>query len=57
MPLHVEFWSTFDIQNDITLAIFREKLQNHTLQKAHRSLSKHVNIHMNTAIHYEITTR
>ena len=26
----VEFCSTFDIQIDITLAIFREKLQNHT---------------------------
>ena len=26
----VEFWSTFDIQVDITLAIFREKLQNYT---------------------------
>ena len=33
----VEFCSTFDIQIDITLAIFREKLQNHTFQKAHRS--------------------
>ena len=26
----VEFWPTFDIQVDITLAVFREKLQNHT---------------------------
>ena len=26
----VEFWPTFGIQVDITLAIFREKLQNHT---------------------------
>ena len=26
----VEFWPTFDIQVDITLAIFRKKLQNHT---------------------------
>ena len=26
----VEFCSTFDIQIDITLAIFQEKLQNHT---------------------------
>ena len=26
----VEFWSTFDIHVDITLAVFREKLQNHT---------------------------
>ena len=40
----VEFCPTFDIQIDITLAIFREKLQNHTFQKAHRSLSKHANI-------------
>ena len=52
----VEFCPTFDIQIDITLAIFREKLQNHTFQKAHRSLSKHVNIHINRATHYEITT-
>ena len=51
----VEFCPTFDIQIDITLAIFREKLQNHTFQKAHRSLSKHVNIHINRAAHYEIT--
>ena len=26
----VEFWLTFDIHVDITLAIFQEKLQNHT---------------------------
>ena len=26
----VEFWPTFDIQIDITLAIFWEKLQNYT---------------------------
>ena len=26
----VEFWPTFDIHIDITLVIFREKLQNHT---------------------------
>ena len=26
----VEFWLTFDIQVDITLAIFQEKLQNRT---------------------------
>ena len=26
----VEFCPTFDIQIDITLAVFREKLQNHT---------------------------
>ena len=37
----VEFCPTFDIQIDITLAIFREKLQNHRLQKAYRGLSKH----------------
>ena len=30
----VEFLATFDIQINITLAIFREKLQNYTLQKA-----------------------
>ena len=52
----VEFCSTFDIQIDITLAIFREKLQDHTFQKIHRSLSKHANIHINKATHYEITT-
>ena len=33
----VEFCSTFDIQIDITLAIFREKLQNHNFQKTHKS--------------------
>ena len=26
----VEFWPAFDIQVDITLAVFQEKLQNHT---------------------------
>ena len=26
----VEFWPTFDIQVDTTLAMFWEKLQNHT---------------------------
>ena len=51
----VEFYSTFDIQIDIILVIFREKLQNHTFQKAHRSLSKCANIHINRATHYEIT--
>ena len=51
----VEFWPTYDIHFDITLAIFREKLQNHTFYKAHRSLSKHVNIPINRAAHYEIT--
>ena len=45
----VEFCSTFDIQIDITLAIFREKLQDHT-----NILSKHANIHINRATHYEI---
>ena len=34
----VEFWPTFDIQIDITLAVFWEKLQNCTFYKAHRSL-------------------
>ena len=51
----VEFCPTFDIQIDITLAIFWEKLQNHTFQKTHRSLSKYANIHINRATHYEIT--
>ena len=51
----VEFRPTFDIHVDIALAIFREKLQNHTFQKAHRNLSKHVNIHIYRAAHYEIT--
>ena len=45
----VKFCPTFDIQIDITLAIFREKLQNHT-----NILSKHANIHINRATHYEI---
>ena len=26
----LEFWNDFDIEIDITLVIFREKLQNHT---------------------------
>ena len=52
----VEFCSTFVIQIDITLTIFRENLQNHSFPKAHRSLSKHVNIHINRATHYEIMT-
>ena len=30
----VEFCPTFDIQTDITLAIFRENLQNHTPQES-----------------------
>ena len=51
----VEFWPTFDFHVNITLAIFREKLQIHTLKKANRSLSKHVNILINRAAHYEIT--
>ena len=51
----VEFGPIFDIQIDITLAIFREKLQNHTLQKSHRSLSRHTNIYINRATHYVIT--
>ena len=51
----VEFCSTFDIQIDITLAIFWGKLQDQTFQKTHRSLSKHANIHINRATHYEIT--
>ena len=51
----VEFWPTFDIHVDITFTIFREKLQNHTFWKPHRSLSKHVNIYLNRAAHYRIT--
>ena len=39
----VEFWPTFDIQSDMTLAISWENL-----------LSKHANIHINRATHYEI---
>ena len=27
----VEFWPTFDIQFDVTFAVFWEKLQNHTI--------------------------
>ena len=45
----VEFCSTFDIQIDITLAIFREKLQDHN-----NILSKHANIHIDRANLYEI---
>ena len=33
----VEFCPTFDIQIDITLAIFREKLQNYNFYKAQHS--------------------
>ena len=51
----VEFCPIFDIQIDITSTIFREQLQNHTFQKAHRSLSKHTNIYINRATHYEVT--
>ena len=50
-----EFWPTFDIQIDTNLAIFWDKLQNHTFQKTQRSLSKHANIHNNRATRYEIT--
>ena len=51
----IEFWSTFDIQIDITLAIVWEKLQNYFFHKPHRSLSNHANIHVNRATHYKIT--
>ena len=51
----VEFWPIFGIQVDTTLTIFREKLQNHSFKKAHRSFSKYVNIYINRAAHYEIT--
>ena len=50
----VEFCPTFRIHINITSAIFREKLQNHTFQKAHRSLSKQANIPITRATHYEI---
>ena len=50
----VEFWPTFDIQISIALAIFWEKLHNHTFQKAYRSLSKQANFHTNKATHYII---
>ena len=50
-----EFCPTFDTQIDITLVIFREKLQNHTFKKSNRSLSKCTNIHINRSTHYEIT--
>ena len=45
---------SFDIRIGITLALFREKLQNSTFWNAQRSLSKHVNIYINSATHYEI---
>ena len=49
----VEFCSTFDIQIEIALAIFWEKLQNHAFQKTQRNLSKHASIHINRATYYE----
>ena len=49
--LFFEYWPTFDIQIDITLSVFWEKLQNYTSWKANRSLSKQANIH------YEITEK
>ena len=52
----VEFCPTFDIEIDITLVIFLERLQNHIFQKAHISISKHANIYINRATHCEITT-
>ena len=52
----VEFWPTFDIQIEITLAIFWDKSQNHTFQKAQRTLSKCAEIFINKIIHYEITS-
>ena len=51
----IEFWATLYIQIDTALAIFWEKLQNYIFQKAHKSLSKHTNIHTNRATNYEIT--
>ena len=55
--LFFEYWPTFDIQIDITLSIFWEKLQSYTSWKANRSLSKQANIHINRATHYEITEK
>ena len=51
----VVFCTTFDIQDDITLTIIREKFQNHTFQKVHRSLSKLANIHINRTTPYKMT--
>ena len=51
----VVFCPTFDIHIDVTLAIFWEMLQSNTYQKAHRSLSKHANIHINRATHCKMT--
>ena len=31
----IDFWATFDIQIDITLAVFRNAFQNYTFSKAH----------------------
>ena len=47
----VKFWPTFNIQLSIAL----EQLQNYTLKNAYRSLSKHANVQINKATHYEIT--
>ena len=52
----LEFRPTFDIQIDITLAIFWKTQQNVAFYKAHRSLSKHGNIYINRATYYKITT-
>ena len=35
------------------LAIFWEMLENQTFQKAHKTLSKHAKIHINSETHYE----
>ena len=51
----VEFCPTLDIQIDIPLVVFREKLQNHTFKKANISLSKYAHIHINWGTHYKVT--
>ena len=51
----VEFYSTFDIEIDITLGIFRKKLQNDILE-IWILTNIDVNIHISRATHYEIMT-
>ena len=43
----VEFWPTFDIQIDMTLAISWQKLHNYTFSIAHSSLLRHTSIYSN----------
>ena len=51
----VEFWPTFGIHVDITLAIFVKSCKTTLSKKVYRSLLKHVTIHVYRAAHYEIT--